>query len=252
MSPLTPQLGLDLHQSISPTLDNFYVQDNAQILAYCHQVVLGQGDLFAYLSGPTGSGKSHLLQAVYEALIKTDQSQPESKLSSEAVVFIDRYVSNLDITDLDWSAPDLSSTLTSNFNPIVLIDNIELWLGQLASETALFGLFNWVKDHKGSLLVAGQKALGDIDFVLPDLKSRFYSGLFLSLDVLPEDALSQILIDQAKQNGLELSDQLLQFLLSRVSRDMSVLSSILRILDEASMIEQRKLTIPFVKQVLGL
>ena len=57
---------------------------------------------------------------------------------------------------------------------------------------------------------------------------------------------------RAKVRGLELSDDVAQFLILRLSRDTHVLFSKLGELDAASLAEQRKLTIPFVKKALDL
>jgi DnaA family protein len=57
---------------------------------------------------------------------------------------------------------------------------------------------------------------------------------------------------RARRRGLELPDETAQYLLKRMPRDLPSVFNLLDRLDEASMIEQRRLTVPFVKSVLDL
>ena len=61
-----------------------------------------------------------------------------------------------------------------------------------------------------------------------------------------------VLQNNAYQKGMELSDEVANFLLKRIGNDLSVLLKELDLLDRASLQAQRKLTVPFVKEVLHL
>ena len=87
---------------------------------------------------------------------------------------------------------------------------------------------------------------------LPDLRSRLSGGLVIQLHELQDDDKIKTLKLHALKRGFELPTSVGQFLLNRSSRNMHDLNTLLNRLDEASLIAQRKITIPFVKTVLGL
>jgi DnaA family protein len=87
---------------------------------------------------------------------------------------------------------------------------------------------------------------------LPDLESRLNWGTTFQIRSMSDDDKAEALVKRAKMRGLTLTEEATRFLLSRVSRDMRALLDILDKLDHASIVEQRKLTIPFIKTILNL
>ena len=76
------------------------------------------------------------------------------------------------------------------------------------------------------------------------------SGLIYQLDSLNDSAKEKVLIVQSQARGLEMSNEVAQYLLRNYSRDLNKLIGLLQSLDKASMSEKRRLTIPFVRQIL--
>ena len=92
----------------------------------------------------------------------------------------------------------------------------------------------------------------ELSVKLPDLASRLAWGLSFQVPLMGDNEKQQALTLRAKARGIELSDEVAQFILHRAPRHIGELFEILDRLDRASLAEQRKLTIPFVKQVLSL
>ena len=88
-------------------------------------------------------------------------------------------------------------------------------------------------------------------FSLADLASRLSWGLSYLLVPLPEAQVVSALELRARGRGLDLPEETAQYLLRRIPRDLPTLFNLLDRLDEAALIEQRRLTVPFVKSVLG-
>jgi DnaA family protein len=86
---------------------------------------------------------------------------------------------------------------------------------------------------------------------LPDLRSRLATGLVYQLTSMSDQQKQQALILQAQSRGLSMSDEVAQYLLRHYGRDMPALMTVLQQLDKASLQAKRRLTIPFVRQVLG-
>jgi DnaA family protein len=101
-------------------------------------------------------------------------------------------------------------------------------------------------------LVSGDESAQQLGITLPDLVSRLTWGLTEQVKPLDDEEKSAALQHRATQRGLLLTDEAVRFLLNRSSRDMTSLLETLDVLDKASIREQRKITIPFIKDVLSL
>ena len=87
---------------------------------------------------------------------------------------------------------------------------------------------------------------------MPDLISRFKSGLALHLWDYRERDLIELLKYRAGRRGLDLPEEVIVFILNRLTRSTPALMKALDVLDEASMRAQRRITLPFVKEMLDL
>ncbi len=114
-------------------------------------------------------------------------------------------------------------------------------------EDALFGLYNQIRDMGSRIVVAANNAPDELSLQLPDLISRFHWGPIFQLQTLSDEAKLIALKQRAHERGFELPDGTVNYLLRHGSRDLHHLFKILDELDNASLVEQRKLTIPFVK-----
>ena len=131
------------------------------------------------------------------------------------------------------------------------VDDVHLVAGAEDWELGLFALCNSLADAGSTLICAADTAPRESQFKLPDLKSRFSRLPIFQLKVLDEDARVQALQLRARHRGLELPVETANFLLVRSKRDMSSLYRILDTLDQAAMKAQRRLTVPFVREILN-
>lgn len=223
---------LTLGISLGSDLDfaNFVVGENADVAASVRAVT--HASQFAFLWGESGSGRTHLLHAACREAAANDQRiallpfQEAARWQSEAIE--------------GWDALDL-----------VAIDDVHLIAGRADWEHALFALYNGLRDAGASLLITANAPPAALDIVLPDLKSRLGAMLVYQLHSLDDEAKLEALIRKARARGLELPEETGRYLLARVSRDMHFLKDLLNRLDAASLAHQRRLTIPFVRDLLG-
>lgn len=212
---------------------NFYIGKNHEVVAQLQKLVALQGEQFIYLWGNVGAGCSHLLQACCHqahAQQHTATYLPLSQLKSLSPQLLE------DLDNLD----------------LVCIDDIDAIAKDAAWEEAIFYLYNCMQEKSHRLLIAGIAPPKTLSLNLPDLTSRLSSGMIFQIIELSEEAKLATLQLRAKVRGIHLSEDVAQFLLRRCPRDMNALFDILETLDQASLTEQRKLTIPFVKAVLSL
>jgi DnaA family protein len=125
-------------------------------------------------------------------------------------------------------------------------------VGRLDWEHALFGVYREIEDGGGRLIVSAQTPPALLQWALPDLGSRFSASAVFQLRVLDEIEQQAALQLRARLRGFELPEETCRWLQRRYPRDMHKLYELLDTLDEAALVAQRRLTVPFIREVLGL
>ncbi len=90
-----------------------------------------------------------------------------------------------------------------------------------------------------------------LQWALADLGSRCAAGAILALRALDESEQQEALQLRARLRGLELPQETSRWLQRRFPRDMRRLYGLLDALDEAALAAQRRLTVPFIREVLA-
>lgn len=186
-----------------------------------------------YLFGLSGVGKSHLLHAT---------SAYAAKLGLTSVC--------LSCAELQELPVDVLEGLEQI--DLICLDDIHLVANNKIWQQAIFDLYNRVIEQNNCLVISGEQSAKKLGLSLPDLVSRLSWGLTEQIKPLDDDEKIIVLQYRASQRGLMLSDDAAKFLLNRQSREMAHLLNSLDTLDKASIREQRKLTIPFIKEELQL
>ncbi|PCJ16176.1 MAG: DnaA regulatory inactivator Hda [Gammaproteobacteria bacterium] len=215
------------------SFDNFYVADkNKLALASINQCLQEQGDWFLYLWGGHQAGLTHVLQACCRQMA----------VQNELAFY-------LPMDELVQSPTDILDNLETY--QLVCIDNIDCVANEPAWQEALFHLYNKIKQHNGRLIVSSHCAPALLDFSLSDLKSRLSAGTTFNVHALDDVEKMQALKQRFLLRGLKANDEVLNFVLRRSDRNMAALMDTLEQLDGRAFDERRKLTIPFVKEVMN-
>ncbi|MGB5538818.1 MAG: DnaA regulatory inactivator Hda [Gammaproteobacteria bacterium] len=228
-----PQLPLGLALRDSARFESFFGEQNGELVTILQQAATGTGESLVYLAGADGLGKTHLLQAACRHATQAGRSSTYLPLDARAEL-----------------APEVLAGLEQM--DLVCLDDIQAVAGDAPWERGVFDLFNRMRAAGGTLLVAGQQRPDRAGFALPDLVSRLAWGVTYVLKPPAEADVLAALDWRARSRGLELPDVTARFLIKRLPRDLPAVFDLLDRLDEASMVEQRRLTVPFVKAVLGL
>ncbi|SQI92105.1 DnaA-homolog protein hda [Aggregatibacter aphrophilus] len=189
---------------------------------------------FFYLWGNKGSGKSHLLKGVCQHYLA--QQRPALYVPLNKA----QYFSPAVLENLEQQA-------------LVCLDDLQAVIGNAEWEVAIFDLINRVRETGRTLLImSADQSPANLPVQLPDLASRLTWGEVYQLAPLNDKQKIEVLQKAAYQRGIELPDETANFLFKRLERDMKTLFNALEKLDQASLQAQRKLTIPFVKEILAL
>lgn len=232
-STMPLQLPLCLSLKDDASFENFYPGANAEIVTGLQQAAVGRGEKIIYLCGARGQGRSHLLQAACH----------EAARHQLSAVY-------LPLKDLKNESPEMLVGMEAQH--LVCVDDLHLLAGMRAWEEAVFHLFNRVHDARGTLILAGNDLPKSLSLTLPDLTSRLSWGVVYQLHPLTDNEKITVLIRRANARGITLSEEVGKYLLTHCPRHMTTLLSALDTLDKASLAQQRRLTIPFVKEVLEI
>jgi len=217
------QLLLDIQPVPAPTLRNFVVGSNGELLQTLRGLVEGsQGQNSLTLWGEAGSGKSHLLRAVTS------------------------FTAEHGVNAIYLDAPQ-AETINLLENCLVTLDNAQN-LDEIA-QIALFNLFNRYREQGKTLIVAvpvapAQLALRD------DLKTRLAWGLVYQVLSLSDAEKAQALKKHAQERGMKLPDEVVEYCLRHLKRDLPTLMAILDALDDWSLTVKKPVTVAMARQLV--
>ena len=220
------QLPLNLSVDSETRFQNFFEFGNESEIV---RELKGEFSI-VYLWGGTGSGRTHLLQAVtYEAYAKQESS-----------IF-------LPLKKADDYSPEILSGIEGV--DVGCLDDIQAIARDLRWEEAIFRLYNYAQETKCKLVISADRAPQNLPMNLADLKSRLCSFPVFMLHSPDEKAQLEILRYRAKLRGVKLENDVLNFISKNMRRGLHEIIDLLEKLDAASKIEKRKITIPLIKKV---
>jgi DnaA family protein len=218
------QLALGVQVRTEARFANFVPGRNSELLSTLHAASPAP----LWLWGAHGSGKTHLLQAVCAAAGATAAYFPlrlPMRPPPEALLGFERCA-------------------------VVCLDHLEAVAGEAAWEQALFRLFNEAADLGTRLIFAAVAPPRQLPWTLDDWRSRAGACVVYQVHELDDAGRVAALRLRAAQRGVELPPETCDYLLRRMPRDLPTLFDILDRLDEASLIERRRLTVPFIREAL--
>jgi DnaA family protein len=223
------QLALDIGLATGPTLAGFFPGPNESALRHLG-VWIGDAPAPAahsivpvYLWGESGSGKTHLLEAVRSALREHGAS----------VGVLHAGMMQPPEFDERWGA--------------VLMDDVHLY--NPVQQHVAFNWFVNAQTLQRGVLAAG--ALPPADLALrEDLRTRLGWGNVFHLQLLSEAERRAVLRQAADARGVLLADEVLDYMLHRFSRDLGSLMELLDQLDGYALQTQRAVTIPLIRSML--
>ncbi len=225
-----PQMPLSLDTAPATSFDSFHVDDHNVLTRNAVQsFVRGElDDVQLYVWGDTGTGKTHLLSAACN-----DYNRRGYRVAYLPGEMVNHSGSLVGMEHVDF----------------LCIDDLQRL--DHAAEIDLFNLINRCRAAGTQLLVAADRPVDALGLVLPDLQTRLTWGLICRLQPLSEEGLRCAVRTEIEQRSLKVSDDVLVYILKHFPRRMNILKQVVDKLDEVSLMEQRGITVPFIKTVFG-
>ncbi|MCX7034396.1 MAG: DnaA regulatory inactivator Hda [Arenimonas sp.] len=225
----TPQLPLSLRTPPDQRLEAFHGQPGVRDAVAA--AARGDSADWLYLSGPAGSGKSHLLLAA----------------CAEAGA-VGRRAAYLPLAAFAGALADVLPAQEGA--DLVCLDGLDAIAGHRGDEEALFHFHNRARAGGTVLVYAARGNPAALGLCLPDLATRLGQCTRFALEALDDDGRRELLRQRAARRGLQLDDAVLDYLMRRSERDLASLTALLDRLDKASLAAQRRITIPFLRDHL--
>ena len=211
------------------SVDNFFPVGNEEVFAAFNGWLNGNIDKpVLFLHGVIGSGRSHLLQAAC------------------------RYISEKERPSIYVPAgePGISGQFISQLDPesTVCIDDLDQVVGDEHWEEAVLEVHERLLSSNGRLLLAALQPPRVLGLMLPDLATRLAAGAVYRIQPLTERELPRAMQLRARRRGLELPDEVVEYLLRRVPRSSEAIFDLLDRVDEAAFSKKRRLTVPFIRE----
>lgn len=226
------QLALAVRLRERARLDNYYAGPNAAVVTAIRELASG-GPGIALLTGAASSGKSHLLLGAVAAA---------EQAGRRALYF--------SLRELQGGGAGMLAGVPGV--ALVCCDDVDTIAADATFCRELFALWRHSEERSAALLFAARQVPALADWALPDLGSRMRGAATrLSLLPLTETGQRALLVQRAREFGLEMPDDVLEFLLRRLARDLAAQCAFIDELDQAALAAQRRLTVPFVREVLA-
>ena len=225
-----PQLPLALRYPPDQRLESFIgAPDGA--LAQLRAAAVGAAQDWLYLSGPAGTGKTHLALALCAAAEQAGRGSAYLPLLAAA-----------------GRLRDALEALEGR--DVIALDGLDAIAGQRDDEVALFDFHNRARAAGVTLLYTASAAPDALGLVLPDLRSRLSQCGRIVLTPLDDEGRAAVLRTRAVRRGLALDEAAIDWLLTRTGRDLGGLVQLLDRLDRESLAAKRRVTVPFLRKVL--
>ena len=225
------QLPLQFELQSNQSFSTLYPGDNQETISHL-QNISNSTEQQLFLWGAPGTGKTHCLQACCKE--SNNQNNTAFYLSIDS-----------------QSIPDPSILEGLETFDLVCLDNIEHICNNAVWEQKFFNFFNLHRDNNKQLIISASCPPKYLDIKLPDLKTRMSWGLTLKLTSLSDEQQLNALTYKAKALGFDIPVNVGRFIMTHYARDLMSVWAILDKIEQATLIAQRKISIPFLKQIMA-
>jgi chromosomal replication initiator protein len=245
----TSQIGdlLNYQSNTNPnfTFDNF-VEGKSNQLAKAASIQVGENPAVAYnplfLYGGVGLGKTHLLHAVGNQIVRNNPNAKVLYLHSE------RFVADM-VKALQTNAMNDFKRFYRTVDAL-LIDDIQFFAGKDRSQEEFFHTFNALLESQQQVILTCDRYPKEINGVEERLKSRFGWGLTVALEPPELETRVAILMSKAEQSKIDLPYEVAFFVAKRIRSNVRELEGALKRIIANAHFTGKPITLDFVKEAL--
>jgi len=176
-----------------------------------------------YLWGPSAVGKTHILIATIKKFL------------------------NLNKEVIDLSFIDHNDTFDLGSIDLFFLDDIDRADGKIQNN--LFNIFNMSENENAAIFITGSLPPNQMS-LRPDLRTRISQCLVLNLKELEDEEKKDVLLKRSYFMGINLKLEIIDYLVKNYNRNMHELIKLIEKIDKESIIQKKRITIPFIKSFM--
>lgn len=244
---VVPQKAHGSDSNLNPkfTFENF-VEGKSNQLAFAASMQVGENPGVAYnplfIYGGVGLGKTHLMHAVGNLIVKNNPKARALYLHSE------RFVADM-VKALQTNSINEFKRFYRSLN-VLLIDDIQFFAGKDRSQEEFFHTFNSLLEGQQQIILTSDRYPKEIEGVEERLKSRFGWGLTVAVEPPELETRVAILMTKAEQSNIELPYEVAFFIAKRIRSNVRELEGALRRVIANAHFTGKPITIDFVHDAL--
>lgn len=238
---MTRQLALDIGLRDRLRFDSFVIGPNRFLFEQLLQRVRAPDGRPVLFCGDAATGKSHLLHAACA----------EAHAAGRAVSYVglrDQVLMQAEGRNTGGLIDCLDGL--ERF-ALVCVDDVDAVAGRPAWERALFGLYNACESTAGCLLLMSARSVARrVGFGLPDLASRLEHAWIGTLAPHSDEQRAAVLRTRARERGLQLGEEVIDYMLRHLPRDLPGLLAVVDALDTHSLERKRRISLALLREWL--
>lgn len=227
------------------TFDNF-VEGKSNQLARAASYQVGENPGSAYnplfLYGGVGLGKTHLMHAVGNLILK---NKPKARI---LYLHSERFVADM-VRALQTNTINEFKRYYRSVDAL-LIDDIQFFAGKDRSQEEFFHTFNALLEGQQQMILTSDRYPKEIEGVEERLKSRFGWGLTVAIEPPELETRVAILVNKAEQAKIALPQEVAFFIAKRIRSNVRELEGVLKRVIANAHFTGREITIDFVREAL--
>lgn len=240
------QLALPFPARPEFSFSNFAVFQGSEIAFAAAREICSGGKIpydTLYIAGESGLGKTHLLIAIGN---RVAENLPDKKA---LYIRCDDFIRNIELEESSSENKTLSLLADVDY---LLMDNIDQISGCALAQEKLYHIYNTITGRGGKIVFSGRQPPDQLFATESYLKSRFKWGMTAVIQPMDDAASAKVVKKLCRDIDLDVSDKIVAFLLNRISRDYSSLKNAVAKINQESYARKKKVTLPLVKETLGL
>ena len=240
-----------VHTGLNPKhrLDNFVVGENSKLAYNACLAVVKNPTVYnpLFIFGSSGLGKTHLMQAVGNAILENDPSKRVYYSTSEE--FANEFFKVLNSGRIQHFRDTFRAL------DVLLLDDIQFFekvfgRGEGTVEEEFFHTFNKLQELGKQIIMISDKSPKEIKNLSKRLESRFLSGLTVEIQSPGYETRMMILKNMAKAQGIEIDDSILEYISDSLDTNVRELEGMLTNLNARAKLLDEQITLELVQEML--
>jgi chromosomal replication initiator protein len=228
---------------------NNFVEGRSNTMAKAFALQVAQEPLTQlnplFIYGSTGLGKTHILHAIGNEIIKNEPDATVCYVHSEQ--FVNELINTIRTKNMS-SIEEFKNKYRSV--TALLIDDIQFFAGKDRSQEEFFHTFNALLQNKQRVIITSDKFPKEVNGLEPRLKSRMGWGLSVCIDPPDFETRVAILQEKALNQGITLSDEVAYYIAKNIKSNVRELEGVLYTLIANAKFKKSDINLDFTKETL--